>query len=153
MLDKATCLTWQSKENAAMTNKAAAKFCDALVQDGFDDWRVPKPEEMATWPQLTSSPNAYISAPTYIPIDASSAEEGCKSNAHSCNLAKYSLGGPAQCAWQGVGFTGPVVCVRGSAAAMALPKELQASQCSLCAKHVTGATADFKPADCLPYAP
>jgi len=122
------------------------------VQDGFSDWRVPRPEEMATWPELTSSANAYITAPTYIPNSAASTEEGCVGNAHSCNLAKYSDSGPAQCAWQGVGFQGPLVCVRGQAVVTALPMDLMASQCAICMSHVAGASADFQEADCLPFA-
>jgi len=151
VLDKATCLVWQKTEGASKSNKQAAKHCDQLVQDGFDDWRVPEPQEMATWPNLTSSANAYITSPTYIPKTASSTEEGCKSNAHSCNLAKYSMSGPAQCAWQGVGFKGPVVCVRGTPVVAALPMELMASQCSSCKTHV-GANADYQQADCIPFA-
>ena len=75
MLDKATCLVWQKTEGASTTNVQGAKQCDELVQDGCSDWRVPRPEERATWPELTSSSNAYITAPTYIPNSAASTEE------------------------------------------------------------------------------
>jgi hypothetical protein len=150
--DKATCLVWQTTEGSPLNNINGAKHCADLTQDGFDDWRLPGPEEMATWPLLTSSANAYVTAPTYIAKNAASDEMGCKANAHSCNLAKYSMQGMSACAWQGVGYQGPLVCVRGTSAEGSLPTMLMATQCSICASHVTGANADFKEADCLPFA-
>ncbi|MFP6686393.1 MAG: hypothetical protein VB934_16860 [Polyangiaceae bacterium] len=150
--DNATCLVWQTTEGSPLNNINGAKHCADLAQDGFDDWRLPGPEEMATWPMLTSSANAYVTAPTYIAKNAVSDEMGCKANAHSCNLAKYSMQGMSTCAWQGVGYQGPLVCVRGASAEGSLPTMLMATQCSICASHVTGATADFKEADCLPFA-
>ena len=94
---------------------AAAKLCDDLVLDGQSDWRVPAPEELATWPALKTDSNAYITNPIYVPSTASPAD-GCTGNAHSCNITQYNTNSTG-CAWQGVGFTGKFVCVRGTAAA------------------------------------
>jgi hypothetical protein len=149
-LDPRTCLVWQRAAAAAMTNKQAAKHCADLVLDGFDDWRVPAPEELATWPDLKADSNAYVTNPTYIPVGASVAD-GCTGNSHSCNLAEYNAGMPV-CAWQGVGFTGPAVCVRGTALAGTTVMALSAESCEACKVHVAGAMADFRRADCLPYA-
>ena len=151
ILDKATCLAWQKTLSSPVTNVQALKQCDELEQDGFSDWRVPAPEEMATWPLITSTPNAFITAPTYIPVNAASVEQGCTTNAHSCNLAKYNNASSGDCAWQGVFFAGPLVCVRGEPFVDALPAALKADQCAICKSHVTGANADFEDADCLPF--
>ena len=151
-VDGKTCLVWQKPAGALpmLTNKQAAKHCADLVADGFDDWRVPAPEEIVTWPALAANSNAFITNPTYIPIAASEAD-GCTGNSHSCNIAEYNAG-TATCAWQGVGFQGPTVCVRGNARAGTTAAAFAASACDACKVHVTGASPDFKRADCLPYA-
>jgi hypothetical protein len=151
VLDRRTCLLWQRTAGAAMTNKQAAKYCDGLAQDGFSDWRVPAPEELVTWPNLGPNDNAYITNPTYIPV-ASAAADGCAGDSHSCNITEYNAGSIA-CAWQGVGFAGPTVCVRGTAAAGTTPTAFAATTCATCMPEVAGAAAPFKAADCLPYAP
>jgi hypothetical protein len=133
-----------------MTNKQAARHCADLVQDGFADWRVPAPEELVTWPHLEANSNAYITNPIYIPTSSASIEEGCTGNSHSCNIAEYNAGS-ITCGWQGVGFTGPVVCVRGSAVPGTAAAAYAATSCDACQVHLTGPAADFKPADCLPY--
>jgi hypothetical protein len=151
VLDPRTCLVWQAKAGAAMTNVQAAKYCDRLVQDGLADWRVPAPEELATWPNLPVDSSAFITNPTYIPAAATVAE-GCMTNSHSCNLSQYNLGSIA-CAWQGVGFTGPTICVRGSAKPGTTVSKVAATMCEACKVHLTGNPAEFKQADCLPFAP
>jgi hypothetical protein len=149
--DRATCLVWQRAANATlMTNKQAAKYCDTLAEDGFSDWRVPAPEELATWPNLAVSNNAFITNPIYVPT-AGTVPDGCTGNSHSCNLTQYNAGALA-CAWQGVGFAGPAVCVRGTAAAGTTATKYAAAACDDCKSHVAGAGADFHVADCLPYA-
>jgi hypothetical protein len=149
ILDPKTCLLWQKQANAAKTNVQAAKFCDQLVQDGHSDWRVPAPEEMATWPNLTANSNAYVTNPTYIP-SAATEMDGCTGNAHSCNLTLYNAGSPG-CGWQGVGFAGPTVCVRGTATPGTTASKFAASNCDACKSHLTGNPAEFKPANCLAY--
>jgi hypothetical protein len=149
-LDPRTCLVWQDQVQAPRTNVAAAKVCDDLVLDGQSDWRLPAPEELATWPALAVDSNAYITGPTYIPATASPAD-GCTGNAHSCNITRYNANA-VSCAWQGVGFTGRFVCVRGTAAAGTLPAAYSAASCQACAGHVTGASPEFKPASCLTFA-
>jgi hypothetical protein len=139
------------KAPTAMTNKQAALYCDQLTQDGFSDWRVAAPEELATWTGLAVDSNAYVTGPTYIPVTAPTVQDGCTGNSHSCNLTQYNAGSLA-CAWQGVGFVGPTVCVRGTAPAGSLATKYAAQTCDSCRSHVTGAAADFKIADCLPYA-
>jgi hypothetical protein len=139
------------KAPSMMTNKQAALYCDQLSQDGFSDWRVAAPEELATWPGLAVDSNAYVTGPIYIPVTAPTVQDGCTGNSHSCNLTQYNAGSLA-CAWQGVGFVGPTVCVRGTAPAGSLATKYAATTCDSCRSHVTGATADFKIADCLPYA-
>ena len=151
VLDRKTCLVWEKLPSASMTNKQAAKYCDALTQDGFSDWRVPAPEELATSPSFVANSNAYVTNPIYIPTNSTSDQEGCTGNSHSCNLTQYNAGSIA-CAWQGVGFSGPVVCVRGTAAGGTTAAAYRAASCMGCSSHVTGATADFKLADCLPFA-
>ncbi|HXI60811.1 MAG TPA: DUF1566 domain-containing protein [Polyangia bacterium] len=149
--DRATCLVWQRAATATpMTNKQAARYCDTLAQDGFSDWRVPAPEELATWPNLAVSDNAFITNPIYVPT-AGTLADGCTGDSHSCNLAQYNAGAIA-CAWQGVGFAGPTVCVRGTAAPGTTTARYSATACDACKAHVSGATADFHVADCLPYA-
>jgi hypothetical protein len=150
VLDRRTCLLWQRAASAAMTNKQAAKYCDGLAQDGFSDWRVPPPEELVTWPNLAANDNAYITNPTYIPV-ASAPADGCAGDSHSCNITEYNAGSIA-CAWQGVGFTGPTICVRGTAAAGTTSMAFAATTCAACAAEVAGAAAPFKAVDCLPFA-
>jgi Protein of unknown function (DUF1566) len=147
LLDKKTCLVWQKAASTTlMTNKDAAKHCDALNLDGFSDWRVPAPEELVTWPNLAVNSNAYITNPIYIPISSPSEQEGCTSNSHSCNISEYSTGN-IQCAWQGVGFQGPVVCVRGAALPGTTVSMYAATNCAACKMSL----ATFKVANCLPY--
>jgi hypothetical protein len=149
--DRATCLVWQRAATATvMTNKQAAKYCDTLAEDGFSDWRVPAPEELATWPNLAVSDNAFITNPIYVPT-AGTVADGCTGDSHSCNLTQYNAGAIA-CAWQGVGFAGPTVCVRGAAAPGTTAAKYAAAACDACKGHVGGAGADFHVADCLPYA-
>jgi hypothetical protein len=150
VLDRRTCLLWQRAAGATLTNKQAARHCADLVLDGYTDWRVPAPEELATWPRLVADSTAYITNPIYIPAGASE-PDGCTGNSHSCNLAEYNLG-THTCAWQGVGFAGRTVCVRGAAAAGTLPAAFAAKSCSACKEHLTGEAPEFKIADCLPYA-
>jgi hypothetical protein len=151
LLDRKTCLVWEKASTGSMTNKQAAKYCDQLSQDGISDWRVPAPEELATWPNLTANGNAYVTNPIYIPTTSASEQEGCTGNAHSCNLTEYNAGQHG-CAWQGVAFSGPAVCVRGIALPGTTASMFSAMNCASCSSHVTGATADFKIANCLPFA-
>ncbi|HEX9298291.1 MAG TPA: DUF1566 domain-containing protein [Polyangiaceae bacterium] len=147
LLDKKTCLVWEKAASTAlMTNKDAAKHCDALNLDGFSDWRVPAPEELVTWPNLSVNSNAYITNPIYIPISLTSEREGCISNSHSCNISEYSTG-KIECAWQGVGFQGPVVCVRGTAVPGTTASMFAATNCGACQMGLN----TFKVANCLPY--
>jgi hypothetical protein len=147
--DRATCLTWQKAASGKMTNKQALQYCDELSQDSYDDWRVPTPQELVTWPNLAVSGDAYITGPTYIPASSPSEQEGCTGNSHSCNISEYSEGNLA-CAWQGVAFAGPAVCVRGVAAVGSLSDKYAAEKCGACAAE---AGSSFKEANCLPYAP
>jgi hypothetical protein len=149
-VDPRTCLVWQNEKQPARTNVQAAAYCDRLVLDGFSDWRLPAPEELATWPALMADSNAYVTGPTYIPV-ASVPMDGCTQNAHSCNLAEYNPGS-LSCAWQGVGFMGASVCVRGTAMTGTVLKQYAATSCDACRAHVAGGGADFKTADCLPFA-
>lgn len=149
--DPKTCLTWQKAAGAPRTNVAAAKYCDQLVEDGHSDWRVPAPEELATWPSIKAESNAYITNPTYIPT-AATTMDGCTTNAHSCNLTMYNAGSPG-CGWQGVGFAGPTICVRGTASPGTTNGKFAATTCEACKVHLTGNPAEFKAVDCLPYAP
>ena len=150
LTDPRTCLTWQKQKGPALSNVQAARYCADLVLDGYSDWRVPAPEELATWPNLTADSNAYITNPTYIPV-AASAMDGCTGDSHSCNLAEYNAGSPS-CAWQGVGFLGATVCVRAVALPGTVASQYAADNCDVCKAHVSGAAMDFKLADCLPYA-
>jgi hypothetical protein len=145
--DPKTCLVWLTAASGPRTNVAAAKFCDELVSDGWSDWRVPTPEEMATWPHLQTSSNAYVTGPTYVPSAARDAD-GCTGDAHSCNLAHYNPS-TITCAWQGVGFTGPSLCVRGAAAPGTIPPTYGAASCEACKGHLGG---EFRAANCLPFA-
>jgi hypothetical protein len=149
-LDSRTGLVWQKEKGAPRTNVQAARYCDTLVLDGFGDWRVPSPEELATWPNLTADSNAYVTNPTYVPA-GTAPMEGCTTNSHSCNLTQYNPGSLA-CAWQGVAFMGPTVCVRGIATPGTTAAKYAATSCEACKPHVTGANPEFKAANCLPYA-
>jgi hypothetical protein len=151
ILDRKTCLVWEKASTGSMTNKQAAKYCDQLVQDGISDWRVPAPEALATWPNLAANGNAYVTNPIYIPTNSASDQEGCTGNSHSCNLTEYNAGSHG-CAWQGVAFSGPAVCVRGTALPGTTASMYAATSCAACSSHVTGAMADFKMANCLPFA-
>jgi hypothetical protein len=149
--DPKTCLVWQKAAGAARSNKEAAKYCDTLVLDGASDWRVPAPEELATWPNLTANSSAYITNPIYVPTAGAEAD-GCNFNSHSCNLTEYNAG-TLGCGWQGVGFAGPTVCVRGTARPGTTVDKVAALNCDACKVHLTGSPAEFKPANCLPFAP
>jgi hypothetical protein len=149
--DPKTCLVWQKLAGTARTNKEAARYCDTLVLDGASDWRVPAPEELATWPNLTANSNAYVTNPIYVPTAGTEAD-GCNFNSHSCNLTQYNAGALG-CGWQGVGFSGPTVCVRGMARPGTTVGKVAALNCDACKVHLTGSPAEFKPANCLPFAP
>ncbi len=144
--DTKTCLTWTKARSAMpLTNKAAAKYCADLDQDGISDWRVPHPEELATWPDLATDSTAYITGPIYIPTD-STVMDGCTGNSHSCNIAKYN-DTSLTCAWQGVGFLGWVECVSGTATAGTTKAMYAAATCSPC----NSEQASFKETDCSAY--
>jgi hypothetical protein len=149
-VDPRSCLVWEKQLTGNLTNKQAAKRCDTLTLDGHDDWRVPAPEELAAWADLPVDSNATITNPIYIPTGATEMD-GCLGNSHSCNISRYNTSAVA-CAWQGVGFSGPSLCVRGTARAGTLSTAHLATQCDACRVHVTGPTADFKQANCLPFA-
>ncbi len=147
-LDQKTCLTWtKTRSTATLTNKQAYKYCNDLTQDGITDWRVPSPEELVTWPRLTTDSTAYITGPIYIPNDAASVMDGCTGDSHSCNIAKYN-DTSVTCGWQGVGFTGWVACVSGTATAGTTNAAYAAASCSPC----NGELASFKVTDCSAYA-
>jgi hypothetical protein len=150
VVDPLTCLMWQAQVNAPRTAVAAAKVCEDLVLDGFSDWRVPAPEELATWPALVPDSLAYTTNPTYIGAQAPLAE-GCTGNAHSCNLTNYSAGSIG-CAWQGVANTGRFVCVRGSANPGTTRTQFAGAACGNCAPHLSGALPEFKAVNCIPFA-
>ena len=144
--DTKTCLTWTKTRSAMpLTNKAAAKYCADLDQDGINDWRVPRPEELVTWPDLATDSTAYITGPIYIPTDGT-VMDGCTGNSHSCNIAKYN-DTSLTCAWQGVGFQGWVECVSGTATAGTTKAAYSAATCSPC----NGEQASFKETDCSAY--
>jgi hypothetical protein len=152
ILDRKTCLVWEKASTGSMTNKQADKYCDQLDQDGISDWRVPSPEELATWPNLAANSNAYITNPIYIPATSTSDQDGCTNNSHSCNLTEYNAGSLG-CAWQGVGFSGPAVCVRGTALPGTTVSMVAATTCAACSAHLTAGAPDlFKIANCLPFA-
>lgn len=145
--DGKTCLTWtKTRATAQMTNKVAAKYCASLEQDGISDWRVPTPEELVTWPALTTDGTAYITGPVYIPT-ASTDQDGCTGNSHSCNIAKYN-DTSLTCAWQGVGFSGWVACVSGTPTAGSTQAAYTAAMCSPC----SGSVGGFKVTDCSAFA-
>lgn len=146
VLDQKTCLTWTKDKSAmTMTNKQAFKYCDDLNQDGISDWRVPRPEELVTWPNIAATDTAYITGPIYIPSN-STPMDGCTGNSHSCNISEYNANSFA-CAWQGVAFLGWVACVSGTANAGTTKTEFSASTCAAC----TESTSSFKEQDCSAY--
>ena len=146
VLDRKTCLTWtKTRSDTPLTNKAAAKYCANLDQDGISNWRVPHPEELVTWPDLATDGTAYITGPVYIP-NAGTEQDGCTGNSHSCNIAKYN-DTSVTCAWQGVGFTGWVECVSGTPTAGTTTPAYAAASCSPC----NGELASFKEVDCSQY--
>ena len=147
VLDRKTCLTWtKARSTTNLTNKAAAKYCADLEQDGISNWRVPRPEELVTWPDLATDGTAYITGPIYVPT-AGTEQDGCTGNSHSCNIAKYN-DTSLTCAWQGVGFAGWVECVSGTAAAGTTAAAYAATSCSPC----SGSLATFEETDCSAYA-
>jgi hypothetical protein len=147
-LDQKTCLTWTKTRTATtLTNKQAFKYCDDLTQDGISDWRVPRPEELVTWPGLTTDSTAYITGPIYIPNNATSVMDGCTGDSHSCNIAKYN-DSSVTCGWQGVGFTGWVACVSGTATAGTTNSAYAIANCSPCNSEL----ASFTETDCSAYA-
>jgi hypothetical protein len=148
--DPRTCLIWERQSAGNLTNKQAARRCDGLALDGKDDWRAPAPEEIASWGDLPVNSNAYITNPIYIPAGASD-RDGCEGNSHSCNIGHYNRNAVV-CAWQGVGFSGPSLCVRGKPRDGTLSAAHVATACDACKVHLSGAGADFKLANCLPFA-
>jgi hypothetical protein len=147
-LDQKTCLTWtKTRSTMTLTNKQAFAYCDGLDQDGISDWRVPRPEELVTWPELLTDSTAYITAPIYIPNDAASVMDGCTGDSHSCNIAKYN-DASVTCAWQGVGFAGWVACVSGTASSGTTSAAYTAASCTPCNSEL----ASFTVTDCSAYA-
>ena len=144
LADPATCLIWQATSPGAHSNREATLFCETLEQDGFADWRVPRPEELASHPSLAPASNAYITNPVYLRGEAQDPATGCAADAHSCNLSHYSQGNLG-CAWQGVGFRGPLLCVRGDALVDSLPLAFAATNCTPCSAPVG---SNFNVADC-----
>lgn len=146
-LDQKTCLTWtKTRSTMTLTNKQAFAYCDALNQDGISDWRVPRPEELVTWPELLTDSTAYITAPIYIP-NTGTVMDGCTGDSHSCNIAKYN-DTSVTCAWQGVGFAGWVACVSGTANAGTTNAAYTAASCSPCNSELSS----FTVTDCSAYA-
>ena len=147
-LDQKTCLTWtNTRSTMTLTNKQAFKYCDDLTQDGISDWRVPRPEELVTWPGLTTDSTAYITSPIYIPNDAASVMDGCTGDSHSCNIAKYN-DASVTCGWQGVGFAGWVACVSGTATPGTTNAAYAAASCTPCNSELSS----FTVTDCSAYA-
>jgi hypothetical protein len=145
--DNKTCLTWTKVRSAMpMTNKLAAKYCADLDQDGISAWRVPRPEELVTWPDLSTDSTSYITGPIYIPTAAANDSDGCTGDSHSCNIAKYN-DTSVTCGWQGVGFQGWVECVTGTPAAGTTKAAYAAAMCSPCNSEL----ASFKETDCSAY--
>ncbi len=146
LTDGNTCLTWTTARYAMpLSNKAAAKYCAGLEQDGISDWRVPRPEELATWAGLTEDSTAYVTGPIYVPKAGTSAD-GCLGNSHSCNLAKYNSSS-ITCAWQGVGFQGWVECVSGTATPGTTNPAYAGANCSPCNAEL----ATFSETDCSAF--
>jgi hypothetical protein len=145
--DNTTCLTWTKVRSAmTMTNKVAAKYCADLDQDGLSDWRVPRPEELVTWPDLSTDSTSYITGPIYIPTAAANDSDGCTGDSHSCNIAKYN-DTSVTCGWQGVGFQGWVECVSGTPSAGTTKAAYSAAMCSPCNTELPS----FKETDCSAY--
>jgi hypothetical protein len=143
--DKATCLLWQKATTftGPITNRQALVHCNGLVQDGFDDWRLPTAQELRSYPGLPDNSNAYVAGPTYIPTSSVSDADGCTGNSHSCNLAQYSVGN-FSCAWQGPGANAyTALCVRGTSG-IALDAKFAVATC--CPE-----SSMFKEVDCSPY--
>ncbi len=58
-LDHATCLMWQRNTDATVSDWTTAKaYCDKLVLDGFNDWRLPTRAELTSLTDFT----AYLPA-------------------------------------------------------------------------------------------
>jgi hypothetical protein len=151
LLDSDTCLLWMRSyatdgaNPKLMNNKQAPNYCGDLVQDGFDDWRAPKPEELESWPNLAvNSSYQYITHPEYIETQYSAnTEGGCAANSKSCNITVWSEGSVTH---SFANVQGVVVCVRGEAKAGSLDMNYAAS--TLCASDV----ATHIETDCSPYA-
>jgi hypothetical protein len=149
--DNKTCLTWTKVRSAmTMTNKVAAKYCADLDQDGISAWRVPRPEELVTWPDLSTDSTSYITGPIYIPTASANDSDGCTGDSHSCNIAKYN-DTSVTCGWQGVGFQGWVECVSGTPTAGTTKTAYSATMCSPCNSDLTSMPPSFKETDCSAY--
>jgi len=107
---------------------------------------VPRPEELVTWPDLSTDSTSYITGPIYIPTAAASDADGCTGDSHSCNIAKYN-DTSVTCGWQGVGFQGWVECVSGAPSAGTTDAAYSAAMCSPCNTELPS----FKETDCSAY--
>jgi hypothetical protein len=155
LLDSDTCLLWMRNfatdgdTPKKLNNKQAPNYCGDLVQDGYDDWRVPKPEELVTWPRLSkdsaeSFSEQFVTHPEYLEDQyAGNIETGCNANSKSCNVSKWNSGAPTK---NFANVAGLVVCVRGSAKPSSLDMSYSAAQ--WCASDI----AQHFEADCSPYA-
>lgn len=108
VFDNHTCLTWQKTIHATGESWVAeAQYCDDLAQGGFDDWRMPTLEELASWPLKGPDGGNIMTAPRY--VGANWTDEQKNGDFHVCMRTFYQAG----CGWQGSQNVYGTVCVRG----------------------------------------
>jgi hypothetical protein len=111
VLDNHTCLTWQKTIHATgQAWTAENQYCQDLTQAGFDDWRMPTLEEIATWPIAGPDGGNVMTAQRY--VGAGWTDEQKNGDFHLCMRTFYQAG----CGWQGSQNVYGTVCVRGQGA-------------------------------------
>ncbi len=109
LLDKATCLMWESEPGfiAGGNWEPSKTYCENLSLGGFDDWRMP------TVLELGSTPVAYIGRlctdPRYVPDGATDLGDF-----HYCGVTHWDPNQPLGCGWVGPGNMDGTICVRGT---------------------------------------
>ena len=103
--DNRTCLVWQKNVTCTGSWNVVSQCCRALVQGGFDDWRMPTVAELFTWAKPATNAE-YMTCPSYVKPGAGDPAN----NFEYCTVTTYSA---VTCAHRGPGTSSGTFCVRG----------------------------------------
>ncbi|MBK9001179.1 MAG: DUF1566 domain-containing protein [Myxococcales bacterium] len=119
VLDHSTCLMWQRNADQTERNWAgAAQFCDGLVLDGLNDWRLPTRAELLSIADFSAGTPPAINQ-TVFPATVGGTNRFWSGTPTAWDASRYWVvlhGGIAQTTYMLAGDLGRVRCVRGAGA-------------------------------------